>query len=77
MITKREFYIDGQWVAPLEARDCAVIDPSTEVICAVISLGSVADTDRAVAAAKAAFPGWAATDPAERRKVVEGILRGK
>ena len=74
MITKREFYIDGTWVAPLEARDCPVIDPSTEEVCAVISLGSEADTDRAVAAAKAAFPGWAATDPAVRRKAVEGIL---
>ena len=57
MITKREFYIDGKWVAPLVAKDCAVIDPSTEEACAVISLGSEADTDRAVAAAKAAFPG--------------------
>ena len=74
MITKREFYIDGNWVAPLEARDCPVIDPSTEEVCAVISLGSEADTDRAVAAAKAAFPGWAATDPSVRRKAVEGIL---
>jgi aldehyde dehydrogenase (NAD+) len=74
MITKREFYIDGKWVAPLEARDCPVIDPSTEEVCAVISLGSEADTDRAVAAAKAAFPAWAATDPAVRRKAVEGIL---
>ena len=74
MITKREFYIDGKWVAPLEARDCPVIDPSTEEICAVISLGSEADTDAAVAAAKAAFPAWAATDPAERRRIVEGIL---
>ena len=74
MITKREFYIDGKWVAPLEARDCPVIDPSTEEICAVISLGSEADTDAAVATAKAAFPGWAATDPAERRRIVEGIL---
>jgi aldehyde dehydrogenase (NAD+) len=68
MITKREFYIDGKWVAPLEARDCPVIDPSTEEACAVISLGSE------VAAAKAAFPGWAATPPAERRRLVEGIL---
>lgn len=74
MIIKREFYIDGKWVAPLEARDCSVIDPSTEEVCAVISLGSEADTDRAVAAAKAAFPGWAATPPAERRRLVEGIL---
>ncbi|WP_137109940.1 aldehyde dehydrogenase family protein [Rhodobacter sp. SY28-1] len=74
MIVKREFYIDGKWVAPLVPKDCPVIDPSTEDVCAVISLGSEADTDRAVAAAKVAFPGWAATDPAQRRKVVEGIL---
>ena len=74
MIAKREFYIDGKWVAPLEARDCPVIDPSTEDVCAVISLGSEADTDSAVAAAKTAFPGWAATPPAERRRLVEGIL---
>ncbi|MBN8630782.1 MAG: aldehyde dehydrogenase family protein [Rhodobacterales bacterium] len=74
MITKREFYIDGKWVAPLVPKDCPVIDPSTEEVCAVISLGSEADTDKAVAAAKAAFPAWAATDPAERRRLVEGIL---
>jgi aldehyde dehydrogenase (NAD+) len=74
MITKREFYINGAWVAPLVARDCPVIDPSTEDVCAVISLGSEADTNAAVAAAKAAFPAWAATPPAERRRVVEGIL---
>jgi aldehyde dehydrogenase (NAD+) len=74
MITKRAFYINGSWVAPLAPRDCPVIDPSTEEACAVISLGSEADTDAAVAAAKAAFPAWAATAPAERRRVVEGIL---
>lgn len=74
MITKREFYINGAWVAPKVPRDCAVIDPSTEEVCATISLGSEADTNVAVAAAKAAFPAWAATPPAERRKVVERIL---
>ena len=30
MITKREFYIDGEWVAPLVANNCPVIDPSSE-----------------------------------------------
>ncbi|MCU0827673.1 MAG: aldehyde dehydrogenase family protein [Tabrizicola sp.] len=74
MIIKREFYINGAWVAPHTPRDCAVIDPSTEEVCATISLGDQADTDAAVAAAKAAFPAWAATPPAERRKVVERIL---
>ena len=74
MITKRAFYINGAWVAPLTPRDCPVIDPSTEDVCALISLGSAADTDAAVAAAKAAFPAWAATPPAERRAAVERIL---
>ena len=74
MIEKREFYINGKWVAPAKARDCAVIDPSTEDACAVISLGDQADTDAAVAAAKAAFPAWAATDPQVRLGYVKGIL---
>ena len=52
MLIKRDFYINGAWVAPLAPRDCEVIDPSTEEPCAVISLGSEADCDRAVAAAK-------------------------
>jgi aldehyde dehydrogenase (NAD+) len=74
MIERREFYIGGVWVKPAVPRDCPVIDPSTEEVCAVISLGSAADTDAAVAAAKAAFPAWAATPPAERRRLVAGIL---
>ena len=74
MIEKRDFYINGAWVAPLAARDCAVIDPSTEEACATISLGTAADCDRAVAAAKAAFPAWAATAPEVRRSYVVKIL---
>jgi aldehyde dehydrogenase (NAD+) len=74
MLTRREFYINGAWVSPSKARDCPVINPSTEEPCAVISLGDQADTDAAVAAAKAAFPAWAATPPAERRAAVVRIL---
>ena len=74
MIEKRDFYIDGQWVAPLAPRDHQVIDPSTEDPCAMISLGSEADADRAVAAAKAAFPAWMATPPADRIAIVETFL---
>ena len=74
MLEKREFYIGGAWVKPIVARDCLVIDPSTEEACAVISLGSKADTDLAVAAAKAALPGWSATPPAQRRAVIVRIL---
>jgi aldehyde dehydrogenase (NAD+) len=74
MIEKREFYINGEWVAPATPNDCAVINPSTEEPCAVISLGGQADTDKAVAAAKAAFPAWAATSPADRKALVAKIL---
>ena len=54
MLEKRQFYIDGAWVAPLNPNDFDVIDPSSEDVCAVISLGGQADTDAAVAAAKQA-----------------------
>ena len=71
---KRNFYINGKWVAPAVPRDLEVIDPSTEDAVAVISLGDQADTDAAVAAARAAFPAWSATPPATRLAHVEKIL---
>ena len=74
MIEKRQFYINGQWVAPSAANDYHVIDPSTEEPYAVISLGAQADTDAAVAAAKAAFPAWMATPVEERIAMVEKLL---
>ncbi|MEX0350883.1 MAG: aldehyde dehydrogenase family protein [Paracoccaceae bacterium] len=74
MIEKRDFYINGAWVAPARPMDHHVIDPSTEEPCAVISLGSQADTDAAVAAAKAALPGWKATPASERIALVEKLV---
>ncbi|MGI9605710.1 MAG: aldehyde dehydrogenase family protein [Acidimicrobiales bacterium] len=74
MIDRRNFYIDGGWVAPATANDFDVIDPSTEKACAVISLGGEADTNAAVAAAKAAFPGWAETSKDERIALLENLL---
>ena len=74
MIEKRDFYVGGAWVAPRAGIDCPVIDPSTEEECAIISLGGAADTDAAVAAAKAAFPGWSATPKEARIALVERVL---
>ncbi|UWQ45800.1 aldehyde dehydrogenase family protein [Leisingera aquaemixtae] len=74
MIEKRDFYINGQWVSPAEPNDFEVINPSTEEPCAVISLGSEADTNAAVAAAKAAFPGWMATPVEQRIALVEKLI---
>ena len=73
MINKREFYINGQWVSPAQANDLDVIDPSTEEVCAVISLGDQADTDAAVSAAKNAFDGWSQTPKAERLAIIERL----
>ena len=46
-----QFYIDGQWVDPVHANPLAVINPATEEVCGHISLGSVEDVNKAVAAA--------------------------
>ena len=48
------FFIDGKWVAPVVPATLDVIDPSTEEAYTKISVGSKADVDKAVAAAKAA-----------------------
>lgn len=74
MENARNFYINGAWVAPKDGTDFPVIDPSTEEVVSTISLGGKADTDLAVAAAKAAFPKWSASSKAERLELLEEIL---
>ena len=53
MLDKRKFYINGQWVDPSTKNDLDVINPSNETVSAIVSLGSQADTDAAVNAARA------------------------
>ncbi len=74
MLEKRDFYIDGAWVAPISGQDLDVINPSTEETCAVISLGGQADTDAAVAAARRAFDSWGQSSKAERLEALQAIL---
>ena len=74
MLEKKQFYIDGEWVAPGQPRELAVIDPSTEQPCAVICIGDNTDVDRAVAAAKRAFETWSGTEPSTRLGLVERLL---
>jgi len=68
------FYIDGAWVAPAGSATLDVIDPSTEEAIATIALGGAEDVDRAVAAARAAFPAFAATTRAERLALMRRFL---
>ncbi len=74
MIRKTDFYIDGQWVSPAGAAELEVINPATEEPFAVISLGTEADVDSAVKAARAAFEEYRQTDPAYRRSLIEKLL---
>ena len=70
----RRFYIDGRWVDPVERKEFTVINPATEAPAGVISMGSAKDVDRAVAAARRAFEGFAETSREERRALLEKIL---
>jgi aldehyde dehydrogenase (NAD+) len=69
-----QFYIDGKWVEPVQAHDFPVINPATEEQIATISLGSAADVDKAVAAAKRAFDSFSETTVAERRDLLQRIV---
>jgi len=70
----RRFYIDGQWTWPAVANDHEVIDPATEEAAGVISLGTAADVDRAVSAARRAFGTWSLVSADDRRALLERIL---
>ena len=69
-----QFYIDGTWVDPVVPNRFPVIDPSNEDAIADISMGSEADVDRAVAAAKRAFQTFGFTTPAERLALLRRIV---
>jgi aldehyde dehydrogenase (NAD+) len=70
----KQFYINGQWVDPAVANDLDVINPATEEVCGQISMGSEADVDLAVAAAKAAFETYSRTSRAERVELLESCV---
>jgi aldehyde dehydrogenase (NAD+) len=70
----RQFYIDGAWVDPVEPKELKVINPATEEVAGVISMGSSKDVDRAVMAARRAFDSYSSTSPAERLALMERIL---
>jgi aldehyde dehydrogenase (NAD+) len=69
-----KFYIDGKWVDPVTPNPVDVINPATEEPCGRISLGTAADVDRAVAAAKRAEAGYAATTREQRIALLGAIL---
>jgi aldehyde dehydrogenase (NAD+) len=69
-----KFYINGEWVDPVTPRTLDVSNPATEENYARISLGAKADVDKAVTAAKAAFPAFAATSREYRADLLDKIV---
>ena len=69
-----KFYIDGQWVDPITPRQLDVINPANEDVCGHISIGSAADVDKAVKAARKAFATWSLTSREERIDVLQRII---
>jgi len=68
-----KFYIGGQWVDPAEPKQLDVINPATEEVCGQISLGSDADVDKAVSAARKAFASWSRSTREERIELLAAI----
>jgi len=73
MENKKNFYIDGKWVAPKGKEEIKVINPATEENCAVISLGNKEDIDIAVRSAKKAYDSWSFSTKDERIKLLEKL----
>ena len=75
-IVRDRLYIGGEWIEP-DGRDTVdVVNSSTEEVMGTVPLGSPADIDRAVAAAREAFPAWSQTSPEERADVLDAVTNG-
>ncbi|HUX25348.1 MAG TPA: aldehyde dehydrogenase family protein [Burkholderiales bacterium] len=76
MQVRDQLYINGLWAAPKSKKSIDVINASTEEVMGRIPEGTADDVDAAVAAARAAFEGWAATPAAERSAFLQKIHEG-
>ena len=71
---KKDFYINGEWTKPIIPNELEVIDPSTEEVCAIISLGSEEDTNHAVKAAEKSFVSWWNTPKEKKLELLNNLL---
>lgn len=76
MRNQEKHFINGEWIASTGNETTEVINPATEEVIGTISLGTKEDLDKAVKAARAAFPSFSKTSRNERVKMLENIVRG-
>jgi len=72
---QQKFYIDGEWVDPVEPSNLEVINPATEGSVATISVGTFDDVNIAVAAARRAFESYSVSSKSERLDLLHSILK--
>ena len=75
---RAKLFIDGDWRAPAEPAVLDVHDPFRESVYAQVAAGGPADVDRALTAAKRAFPAWRALGGTARAgylRTIAGKLR--
>ncbi|WP_409464131.1 aldehyde dehydrogenase family protein [Amycolatopsis sp. GA6-003] len=76
MAERDVLYLGGEWVRSDGKSSIPVENPATEQVQAHIPEGTAADVDRAVRAAREAFPAWARTSRAERAELLRALLDG-
>ena len=72
-VTRDRLHIGGAWTMPASGGTIAVENPATEEIIGSVPAGTAADVDTAVAAARAAFDGWASAAPATRGAALDRL----
>ena len=72
-LDRPQLYLGGEWVTPASADTIAVENPATEEVLAHVPAGTAEDVDRAVAAARAAFDGWAALSRSARAAALDRL----
>lgn len=71
------FYIGGRWVEPARGGSVAeLVDPVTEAVAGTVAMGGAEDVERAVAAARLAFPAWSQTSREARLALLERVASG-
>ena len=74
MVNRMQFYIDGAWVDPAVKKTVPVVNPATEETMYDVAVGSKADVDKAVAAARRAFETFSVTTREERVALLAKII---
>src|SRR6195952_1833044 len=74
MVNRMQFYIDGAWVDPAVKKSTPVVNPATEEAMYEVALGSKADVDKAVIAARRAFETFSQSSREERIALLSKIV---